>query len=139
VNYDQTHWIATRRTRPLPTFYYHGHFMEMLDFVAEHYGHALLLEHDDFIGDFRALPRDAQCLYVRLVNRKGTVFARHRLRYPELGDLHPIMGRLREDRWVGPPAATDFEALLGLSRLAKLKELRHQVMQLPAIKAYYSN
>ena len=33
MTYDQTHWIPVQRREPLPTFYYHEHFVEMLDFV----------------------------------------------------------------------------------------------------------
>ena len=44
VTYDQTHWIPVQRREPLPTFYYHEHFVEMLDFVVEHYAHVLFDE-----------------------------------------------------------------------------------------------
>ena len=110
---DQTHWIATRRTRPLPTFYYHGHFMEMLDFVIEHYDHVLLEEHRRFVADFRTLPRDAQCLYVRLVNRKGRVFAKDRLRYPELGDQRPLLTLLQERGWANSPQLEHYPDVIG--------------------------
>ena len=113
MDYDQTHWIPERRRGPLPTFYYHEHFLEMLDFVAENYAHVLLEEHVRLIEDFRALPRDAQCLYVRLVNRKGRVFAANKLRYPELGDTGPIVARLRNCGWLLPPAAENYEDVLG--------------------------
>ena len=112
MNYDQTHWIPVQRRQPLPTFYYHEHFKEMLDFVNEHYAHVLLDEHIDFIDAFRALPRNAQCLYVRLVNRKGRVFARHRLRYPELGDQAPLFEALQKGGWVASPTVDHYEELL---------------------------
>ena len=120
MDYDQTHWAARRQQRPLPTFYYHEHFVEMLDFVARHYAHVLLDEHSAYIADFRALPRDAQCLYVRLVNRKGSVFAADRLRYPELGDCRPIIARLRDEGWVGAPGLQHFDVLLGFLTKAEL-------------------
>ena len=109
---DQTYWIPAQRRGPLPTFYYHEHFTEMLDFVAERYAHTFLAEHAAFIENFRALPRDAQCLYVRLVNRKGRVFARNRLRYPELGKLSPLVDSLAADGWVTAPDAEHFDELL---------------------------
>ena len=112
VDYDQTHWLPVQRRQPLPTFYYHAHFVELLDFVAEHYAHALLDEHVAFISEFRALSREAQCLYVRLVNRKGRLFARSRLRYPELGDLRPLLQALRDNGWIGTPDALHFEETL---------------------------
>ena len=102
MTYDQTHWVPVQRRGPLPTFYYHEHFIEMLDFVAEHYAHTFLAEHAAFVRQFRALSREAQCLYVRLVNRKGRVFARNRLRYPELGGLPPRRAFRRDTRLPDP-------------------------------------
>jgi DNA polymerase-3 subunit epsilon len=120
VDYDQTHWIPAQRRQPLPTFYYHEHFTEMLDFVAEHYAHVLLERHADFIRDFRALSRECQCLYVRLVNRKGRLFARNRLRYPELGPLEPLLDALEDNGWIGAPATRDFEDVLGFLTRAEI-------------------
>ena len=113
MTYDQTHWVPVQRRGPLPTFYYHEHFVEMLGFVAEHYQHAFLPGHAAFVDEFRRLSRDAQCLYVRLVNRKGRVFARSRLRYPELGDMEALLEQLQRGGWVGPPGAEHFDELLG--------------------------
>ena len=80
----------------------------MLGFVREHYSHVLLREHVEFISDFRRLSREAQCLYVRLVNRKGRLFAINRLRYPELGELKPLIEELRASNWVAKPGAEHF-------------------------------
>lgn len=112
-----------KQRRPLPTFYYHGHFIEMLDFVAEHYAHTFLAEHVKFIADFRALPREAQCLYVRLVNRKGRVFARNRIRYPELGDQDPLLQMLGHGYWVGRPDAGHFDDVLGFLTRAEIYDV----------------
>ncbi len=120
MTFDQTHWAPVQRRGPLPTFYYHEHFVEMLDFVAVHYSHVLLPEHVAFLDEFRALPRDAQCLYVRLVNRKGRVFATKRIRYPELGDREPLLATLRERRWIGSPTVEDFADVLGFLTRAEI-------------------
>ncbi len=121
--YDQTHWIASRRKRPLPTFYYHDHFLEMLDFVATHYAHALLEEHALFISDFRRLTREAQCLYVRLINRKGRVFAVQKLRYPELGDPGPLLQELRRAGWAGEPSTEHIEDVLSFLTRSEIYEI----------------
>jgi DNA polymerase-3 subunit epsilon len=113
VEFDQTHWAPVQRRKPLPTFYYHEHFVEMLDFVAEHYAHVLLEEHAAFIRDFRSLSREAQCLYVRLANRKGRLFARNKLRYPELGDVEPLLQALEAAGWIGVPHSMHFDEVLG--------------------------
>ena len=142
MSIDQTHWVATRQQRPLPPFYYRGHFVELLDFIEQHYGHVLQPAHAAYIGKFRELSRDAQCLYVRLINRKGRIFAADRLRYPELGDRRPLLTELRDTGWIGSPAAEYFDDLLsfltrseiydvllprvtGLSRSLKKAELVH--------------
>ena len=120
MTFDQTHWVPTQQRRPLPTFYYHEHFLEMLDFVAKHYAHAFEERHVRFVDDFRRLPREAQCLYVRLVNRKGRVFARNRLRYPELGDHGPLLTTLAEQGWIGFPDAHHFDEVIGFLTRAEL-------------------
>ncbi len=106
----------------LPTFYYHSHFVEMMQFVEAGYGHVLLDDHAAFIRDFERLPRYAQCLYVRLVNRKGKVFAANRLKYPELGDTRPIVATLREQGWLEPPGEAHFDELLGFLTRGELYE-----------------
>ncbi len=117
---DQTNWVPVQQRRPLPTFYYHEHFLEMLDFVARHYAHTFADTHAQFVEDFRALPRVAQCLYVRLVNRKGRVFARNRLRYPELGDHEPLLSALADSHWIGLPGPQHFDEVLGFLTRAEL-------------------
>ncbi len=119
-SYDQTHWVPVRRRRQLPTYYYHEHFIEMLDFVAHHYGHALRDEHVHLIDDFGRLPLPAQCLYVRLVNRKGRVFAVNRLRYDELGDTRSALQALRDRGWVTKPNDSHFHEVLNFLTKAEI-------------------
>ena len=123
MTYDQTHWVPVQQKRPLPTFYYHGHFIEMLDFVGAHYAHVLQDRHVAFLEDFRALPRDAQCLYVRLVNRKGRVFARRKIRYPELGEIAPLIDVLSANGWVGGAEPGHLDDVLGFLTRAELYDL----------------
>ncbi len=127
---DDTHFALAsgdsvasgRRSRELPTFYYHSHFVEMTEFVETNYGHVLLDSHIAFIRDFKRLPRDAQCLYVRLVNRKGKVFAGNRLKYPELGDTQALVAILREHGWLEQPSEAHFEELLSFLTRGELYE-----------------
>jgi DNA polymerase III subunit epsilon len=71
----------------LPVYYYHDHFVEMLAFVRATYGSILTDEHDAFVARFQDLSKDAQCLLVRMVNRRGAIFNRSLFRYPEISDL----------------------------------------------------
>jgi len=121
--FDQTAAGRERRLRDLPTFYYHGHFVEMLDFVREHYVHVLAAPHRRFIDEFATLGRDAQCLYVRLVNRKGRVFSAASLKYPELGDSVPLLDELYASGFVAAPAPRHFDDLLKHLKRASLFEL----------------
>jgi hypothetical protein len=79
---------ALRMKRPdLPVYYYHDHFVEMLAFVGATYGSILTDEHDAFVTRFQHLSKDAQCLLIRMVNRRGTIFNRSLFRYEEISDL----------------------------------------------------
>jgi DNA polymerase-3 subunit epsilon len=71
----------------LPAYYYLDHFVEMLGFVQRTYGPILTSEHHEFIARFEALSRDAQCLLIRMVNRRGTIFNRSLFNYPEIADV----------------------------------------------------
>lgn len=97
--------------------------MEMLDFVGAHYRHVLHARHVDYLERFPGLPRDAQCLYVRLVNRKGRVFDAKRLRYPELGDTGSLLEALHADGWTGPPELRHADAVLGFMTKQQLYRL----------------
>ena len=71
----------------LPVYYYHDHFVEMLAFVRATYGSILTDEHEAFVMRFQHLSKDAQCLLIRMVNRRGAVFNRSLFRYVEISDL----------------------------------------------------
>lgn len=102
------------RGRELPTFYYLQHFIEMLDFVETHYPHVMSDEYAGLMARFRNLCHPAQCLYVRLVNRKGRIHAINKLRYPEIGDMAAALQALQGDDWIGPPSHELFEETLAV-------------------------
>jgi DNA polymerase-3 subunit epsilon len=112
VSFDQTADRPGARQRALPTFYYHRHFLELLDFIDTHYRHVLMPEHETLNASFRRLDAAAQRLYVRLANRKGRLFDVSRLRYPEIRDLEDALDRLRAGDWVGLPTVGLFEDVL---------------------------
>lgn len=123
AEFDQTYWIPVTRREPLPTHYYHAHFEEMLDFVEQHYAHVLCADQRQLVADFRRLPLDARRLYVRLVNRKGRVFSRAHLRYPELGNPEPLLEVLREEGWVRSPGPDDVAEVLRVLTKTELNRL----------------
>jgi DNA polymerase-3 subunit epsilon len=71
----------------LPVYYYLDHFREMLRFVETTYGEVLSGDDRAFIALFEGLSRDAQCLLIRMVNRRGAIFNRALFKYPEIADL----------------------------------------------------
>jgi DNA polymerase-3 subunit epsilon len=79
---------ALQMKRPdLPVYYYHDHFVEMLSFVRTTYAPILTDEHDAFVLRFHSLSKDAQCLLIRMVNRRGAIFNRTLFRYAEISDV----------------------------------------------------
>ena len=55
----------------LPPHYYRDNFLRLLETVESQYSDLLNTEEQQFVEDYRRLPFDAQCLYVRLVSRVG--------------------------------------------------------------------
>ena len=59
----------------------------MLSFVRNTYGPILTDEHDAFVLRFESLSKDARCLLIRMVNRRGAIFNRTLFRYVEIFDV----------------------------------------------------
>lgn len=78
----------------LPAFYYLDHFTEMLGFVQRTYGSILEEEHCAFIARFEGLSKDARCLLIRMVNRRGAIFNRSLFNYPEITDIERAAAEL---------------------------------------------
>lgn len=110
----------------MPTHYYHAHFEELLEFVEECYAHVLSPDQQALIDSFRTLDLNARRLYVRLVNRKGRMFSASRLRYPELGEIPPLLATLRTAGWIEPAGARHYLELL---RFLTRSELRRVLAQ----------
>ncbi|CCH55607.1 VRR-NUC domain protein [Fibrisoma limi BUZ 3] len=74
--------------------YYLNNFRYVLDFVKRLYGSLLNEAEWSFVRQFDALSIDAQCLFVRLSNRKGLFFRINKLQYNEITDLPAALGQL---------------------------------------------
>ncbi|MDF1741073.1 MAG: exonuclease domain-containing protein [Verrucomicrobiales bacterium] len=96
----------------LKTRYYLEHFEEMIDFVESHYGHVIDTEHETFINGFRQLSLDARCLYVRLANRKGSVFPLARLKYEEIASLPDSIDELKSCHFARGIDESDYREIL---------------------------
>ncbi len=95
----------------LPPLYYLDNFEEQLAFVLSHYRHIIADDHLQIIDSFTSLSVPARCLYVRMANRKGTVFMQPML-YPEIGEPLAALAELRRNCFVRAPALDDADALL---------------------------
>ena len=78
----------------LDSNYYLQHFNELLQFVRQHYQAVLNADSAAFISDFYRLSHSAQQLLVRMLNRKGNVFADTELNYAEIGATAPLLDEL---------------------------------------------
>ena len=96
----------------LPVYYYHDHFTEMLAFVSEVYGPMLQARHRAFIGTFKALSKDAQCLLIRMVNRRGRIFRPAAFRYNEISDATAALQELQRCGLVRGLTEQDYDAFI---------------------------
>ena len=104
----------------LPPLYYLDHFREMTAFVVSVYGEVLGDGEQRFLADFDRLGETAQCLYVRMHNRKKAVFRAADLRYEELGGIAAAIDELAATGFIRPLAAEDHLAVLGDMRKPEL-------------------
>ena len=96
----------------LPPLYYRDHFREMIGFITSVYGAMLGAEEQAFIARFEELDEWAQCLYIRMSNRKKAVFSPRDLAYQEIGDLWGGLDQLREQGFIREIEAHDYRVCL---------------------------
>jgi DNA polymerase-3 subunit epsilon len=96
----------------LPVFYYLDHFTEMLSFVETTYGSVLTDEHRAFVARFNGFKRDAQCLLIRMINRRGAIFNRSHLRYEEIADVERALADLHAGGHARPLRDADYDQFL---------------------------
>lgn len=88
--------------------------------MEEHYSFILEEVHLKFIADFKALSEEAQCTYIRMVNRKGNLFKRVDFtKYTEIENHQAALDELLLQKFISP--LSDESRLGLLSFLPKLK------------------
>lgn len=87
----------------LPPDYYLQHFAEFLARIEAQYAGLLGPVEQQFIGEFRALSPDAQRLWLRMLSRKGSVFALADLQYSEISDQPAAAALLLESGFAARP------------------------------------
>jgi DNA polymerase-3 subunit epsilon len=91
---DNTQILFMNNQIILPPKYYLTHFQEFLSHLESYYHFCLGHEHVDFLRTFAGLSEDAQCLYIRMVNRKGRYFYASDFHYAEIDNTELGMKEL---------------------------------------------
>lgn len=102
----------------LPADYYLQHFNELLRHLQMHYQPVLTEEFCQLVQAFMQLPLAAQRLWVRLLNRKGPVFALADMQYPEVPDQAAALTALQQVGLIAD-LATDDDCQHWLQRATK--------------------
>lgn len=79
--------MATSEKIILPPKYYLEYFKYLISFIRKASGHCLSDADESFIQLLGSLSEDAQCLLVRMLNRKGEYFRLDKLPYSEIGNI----------------------------------------------------
>ncbi len=108
----------------LPPDYYLQHFAEFLLRIEAQYAGLLGSAEWQFIAGYRALLPDAQRLWLRMLSRKGSVFALADLQYNEITDQPAAAALLLESGFAARPEhATDLANWLLKANKQQLTEL----------------
>jgi len=106
----------------LPPKYYLDYFRDLLAFIQKGSSHLLSADDVIFIQLFEALTEDAQCLMVRMMNRKGAYFRLDKLAYEEIGSIPQAAEELVASGLASLDPPDDF-LLFGLFTKAELHQL----------------
>ena len=107
--------------------YYLSNFKEAISWVVERNQDLLTGDELAFASTFAGLPIAAQALLVRLVMRRGNLFRRSRINYPEIGDLDSALSPLMALGWI------DSEPGLSLQELFRLSTREELARQFPVL------
>jgi VRR-NUC domain len=107
----------------LPPKYYLEYFQYLLNFVDKKYQHILSENELFFLKEFRALPEDAQCLFIRFCNRRGAFFRLEKLKYEEIKDIPTVCKTLTDKKFISSLAVAKPERMGELLDIFNKKEL----------------
>lgn len=97
----------------LPPKYYLAHFRELLRDIEARLLPYLRPRDELFLRSFATLSEDAQCLYIRMVNRKGRYFTRHGLDYQEINSKKAL-SELRAVGFIREATESDKDGILAI-------------------------
>ncbi len=109
--------------KELPSKYYLTHFTEFLDFIRGPCKHLLDKEDQAFLHRFENLPEDAQCLFVRGLNRKTPLIKRASLYYDEIEHHEQNLSLLLAKGFYSKIAEPDYDMMIAALTKPQLIEL----------------
>lgn len=122
----------------LPEKYYLDYFRLITDYVLEHYRPILSREEQSFIRRFYKLTEDAQCLFLRLVNRRGFYFRMDKIRYAEIQDMQAALDLLLRRKFfktLAPGFAEETGQILQIFTKAELLQLAGHFLEKKEVTA----
>ena len=107
--------------KELPEKYYLDHFSEFIEFITQQCLHLLDQEHLEFVSCYQQLCHDAQCMFVRVINRQGCFITIDKMVYNEIKDCPSQLIALQRAGLLRTLNAEDTKAWL--QQLTKLQLL----------------
>lgn len=107
----------------LPTDYYRRNFVTVIDFVAHHYQDLLNDAELSLIERFQQCSSAAQCLYIRMLMRKGRLFRQDQLIYAEINNIGAAADELEQCGLIAINDETVIQEWLDLLRKHELAQL----------------
>jgi len=96
--------MAKPPPKELPPRYYLEYFEYLLGYMEQYYGEILNDQEKQFIQHYRTLSQDAQCLTVRMANRRGELFLLDTFKYEEIEDILSARKELAQLNWLVEPS-----------------------------------
>ena len=128
--------------QPIPDlspFYYWENFNYVLGYVKKQYQNLLSGSEIIFIQDFENLPKESQCLYLRLASRRALWFREEKLSYGEISQISLRINELVENGFVRFVSTQDSVNLGPILSVFSKKECIALVSKLPHFPKYPSN
>jgi hypothetical protein len=111
--------------QPIPDlspFYYWENFNYVLGYVKKQYKNLLSDSEIIFIHDFENLPKESQCLYLRLASRRALWFREEKLTYVEISNISLSLDELGEKGFIRFASTPDSNNLVSILSVFSKKE-----------------
>ncbi|MGR5143426.1 VRR-NUC domain-containing protein [Photobacterium sp. DNB23_23_1] len=113
----------TKQTE-LPETYYRDNFLCLINTVNNLYGDLLSRQEKNWYDSFHDLSKASQCLYIRLLTRKGPYFRSDKIHYPEIGPLSAAFIELEQAKMIRlAPTDLSYDAFCALYTKPELIQL----------------